>query len=110
MVPLHGGLAQRRQARTSCPWGLGQTEVSAVPFDVDSGGPCMGVEQHAGSEMAGEDSPMDHAWGAAGAVEETGDSVTAVASQVAARSGRAGLPRPPSLPRTRITFRLLGAY
>jgi hypothetical protein len=42
--------------------------------------------------------------GRSGAVEGTGDPAGAVASQVAGRSGRARLPRPPSLPGSRLHF------
>ena len=50
--------------------------------------------------------PMCLTWSAAGSVEGTGEPVGAVASQVAGKSGRARLPRPPSLPDCGFTFRL----
>ena len=48
--------------------------------------------------------PMRRTWGAAGAVHGKRDTASAVASQVAGRSGRAGLPRPPSPPGSRLHF------
>ena len=62
----------------------------------------VAATQRPGEAILAIEMPMRRTWGAAGAVEGKGEPAGTVASLVADGSGRAGLPRPPSLPGSRL--------